>query len=239
MLARLPAMPEEEAPLPLGRKLDRIVKITAGVFEQLGVVAHADLGNLLPFNIRQRDAKGENVETPILLACLLPQQRWKARKRARERAAEFGLDARREGEGAQDADLVKELERLEELAFAIRECDTKNPSQQHIDGAALQQAVPNYRVLEEVYTALDQWTLMNDPRFGELDGVETWRVINEVAKTGTTRPLWLIGGLEQIGCIIFSARQAVRSPTNPFLPPLPSTSPLESSTPSSDTTPPS
>jgi hypothetical protein len=232
-----PELDEAKLEASLGKKLANVVRVGAGAFQALGVVAHEDAGNMLPFALRSRDANGELVETPIYLVCPRPEQRWKARARARKRAEDLGLDSRRQGDDAQDADIVKELERLEELAYAIRERDDEKPSQMYPDGEALQKAVPNYRVLEEVYTALDQWVLLNDPRFGELDGIEMWRVIEEIAKTGTTRPLWLIGGLEQIGCIIFSAREAVKSPMNPSLRQRRSTSPSGESAPSSESTP--
>lgn len=232
--------PEEKESATGVQRLTKIVEIGKGVFEALGVRMHPATGNLLPFSIRTRDEKGEIVEKPIFLAIPSPPQRFKARKRARERAEEFGLDPRRTGPDAQDADAVEELERLEVLAFAIRENDEKNPSQMFINGEELQKQFANYRVLEETYTALDQWTLLNDPRFGELDGEKMWRVINAVAKEGTTRPLWLIGGLEQIGCIIFMAKVASRSPTNPFSQRSSSTSSSPESTPSSsESTPPS
>jgi hypothetical protein len=227
-------MPEPESEQSRIRRLEEVTKITTGVFEEFGVVQHEEHGNLLPLSLRTRNAKGEIEEVPFLLMCPRPEHRFKARRKSRERARdEYGLDPRREGEDAQDKDYVNELERLEVLSYAIRENDQKNPSQMYPDGAALQQAVPNYRVLEEVNTALDKWVLMNDPRYGDLDGEDLWRVIAEVARTGTTRPLWFIGGLEQDACIVLSARGALLSPMNPLSKRRSSTSSSESGAPSS------
>ena len=205
----------------LETRLDFELAVKEGMrnWEGLNVV-ESEIGLLLPEKIRVREKSGGLKEQPVRLACPTNAQRIKARTRARARASNLGLDPARDG---QDKDLVEELERAEELAFAIREPDG-DPSQMYPDGEALMAALANYRVIQQLYQLLDIWVVMNDPRYGEFDGEKLWRVLSEVVRRGDLSPLALIGGVDQQSCMMLSARAALSSPMAPSSVRLPWTS---------------
>lgn len=190
----------------------RAVQMSAERWNELGAVDSAN-GPLLPSCIRVRKSDGSFEETPCMLMLVDNQRRYAARTRARKWATELGLDSRREGDGAQDADLVKELESFEELAYAIR--DVKPPHDQMFPDGKQLFARFKQHALSEVYGALDEWTRLNDPKFGELDPEQLWSVLAEISRKGNLLPLMLIDGHAQSACILLSARAALSSPMAP------------------------
>jgi len=191
----------------------RAVELTLDRWHELGIV-DSDNGPLLPTKIRvRRAADGGFDETPCMLMLVDNQRRYQARTRARKWAQEQGLDSRREGEGAQDADLVKELESFEELAFAIRE--PKPPHVQMFATGGALFAKYKQHPLTEIYGQLNEWTRLNDPKCGELDPEQLWAVISEISREGHLLPLMRIDGHAQSACIALSARAALHSPMAP------------------------
>lgn len=203
-------------------------------WQELGVLEGPN-GPVLPTAIRSRDARGQVKEIPIVLQCTQNLQRVQARRRARAWALELKIKPDRLGDEAQDADYVEELERVEKLAFAIREPEPPF-DQKFMKGAELYEAVPQERVLTGLYQELDNWELMNDPRVADMDAEELWQVLAEIRRTGDLRPLWRIGGLEQIACIMLSVEAAFCSTMTPSRWRSPSTSRSATAAPTTDST---
>lgn len=195
----------------------------------MGVKDGGHLGPVKPFTIATRNAKGELEEEPIAIALVTFAQKAKARNKARQVAKDtLGLDPSFEGE---DRELLRTLERIEVLCYAIREYDPKLGDDQEFpvkfaDSVDLLKAVGNVEEkLSPVWTAYDNWVAMNDPRYGELSREEMWEVVRKVAATRSIDPLSGIDGQEQNACIVLMAREALLSPNAPSSPPSPSTSP--------------
>lgn len=191
----------------------RAVALSLERWQELGV-EDSQNGPVLPATIKVRRARdGGFDETPCMLMLLDNHRRYQARARARTWAADLGLDSRREGDGAQDADLVKELESFEELAYAIRE-RTAPFDQMFPDGRQLFARFRQHALME-IYGVLDEWTKLNDPRYGDLDAEQLWSVIAEISRKGHLLPLMGIDGRAQSACIALSARAALLSPMAP------------------------
>jgi hypothetical protein len=213
--------------------VERAAKI-AERWAELGV-QEGQNGPVLPTAIKSRDARGQVKEVAIVLQCSTNLQRVQARRRARTWAAELKIKPDRVGDQAHDADLVEELERVEKLAFCIR--DPEPPfDQKYPTGAALYEAVPHERVLTGLYQELDNWELMNDPRVGDLDAEDLWQVLAEIRRAGDLRPLWRTGGLEQIASIMLAVEAAFCSTMTPSRWRSPSTSRSESAAPTTEST---
>lgn len=202
-------------------------RLTLENWEALGVI-DSKHGPLLPSKIRVRKADGVLQEIPICLMVVSNDRRYRARVRCREWARELKLDPSPQGP---DKDYVEELEKFELLAYAIRRPEPPN-DQYYIDGKELFQTYTQYPLIE-VFGDLDEWTRLNDPRYGDLDPEQLWDVIAEVARKGNLLPLMRIGGLEQSACIVRSARAALSSPTAPSRWRLPLTSHSDNGSPAS------
>jgi hypothetical protein len=190
-------------------RLQKATRVTRELFESLGVQDSAH-GPLLPATLRARNASGGFEEKEIMLMTLDEPRRNKARVRAREWALKQKLDLDR------DKDLVDQLENFEILAYVIRE-PVANPDKTHDQiyptGEHLYQ-VWKKAPLTEIWGILDAWENVTNPRFGDLDRDELWRVAQEVAKKGV-RPLMSIGGIEQHNFILLMAKAALSSPMAP------------------------
>lgn len=202
-------------------KVERAVKAALKVsWDDLGVVEHEER-LLFPDKLSRRAKSGELVEQPIMLRIIENAQRYRARIRSREWAAELKLDLER------DADLVAELERFEMLAFIIR--DAEPPYIQHrIDGKTLftEYLLPE---LSALWARHEQLVDVVDPRFGNLNPQDVWRVIAAIAARGEPSPLAGMPGFEQATCITLMAREACFSPNAPSWLRQPSTSASDSS----------
>jgi len=209
--------------------VERAAKL-AERWQELGVQEGPN-GPVLPTSIKSRDARGQVKEVPVVLQCSTNLQRVQARRRARAWAQELKIKPDRIGDDAHDADIVEELERVEKLAFAIRE-PAAPFDQKYANGSVLYEAVPQERVLTGLYQELDNWELMNDPRVADLEPDELWQTLAEIRKAGHLRPLWRLGGLEQIACIMLSVEAAFCSAMTPsrWQPPSSSRSPTEAPT---------
>lgn len=195
-------------------QLERAADWTIANWHTLGVIEDEQHGPLLPCSIRTRDQKtGGIAEKPCVLMLLDGPRVIEARKRARRYAVEIGLDSNRDEPG-QDRDLVRELECFYELAYAIRDPEAPH-DQMYPDGKALWQAVRVRATMHQLYAVFDQWTQMNDPGYGALDGEQIWRVLEQVGRAGNLIPLQLIGGRDQAACILLSVREALNSPNAP------------------------
>ena len=188
-------------------KVERALRLTLGVsWDELGAVEAA--GQLLwPEHLERRTKSGALEQVEIMLRCVDNAQRFRSRIRAREWARQLSLDQ------TADKDLVEELENYELMAFAIR--DRKAPHDQHFpDGSALFRAYTTAS-LGRLFERLGQLTDLSDPRYGDLDGEQLWRVVAEVARRGEPSPLAGMPGREQITCIALMARAACTSPSAP------------------------
>ena len=159
---------------------------------------------LFPDSIRFRARDGSVTEVAILVRALRNHERRKARVEARDRAKQDGLDLDR------DADLCATLDRLYQLARAIRE--VKEPHEQHATAEMLEQ---NYdgRSLDELWSRYEVYCDRSDPRIEITDEAQLWAALGEVARVGNILPLTGLESFSQNGCIVFGARQALLSPT--------------------------
>lgn len=183
-------------------RVERAVKATQQAnWAELGIVESK--GELfLPVKLRRRRADGELDERPAMLRVPTAQHRLKSRVRARKWADEQGL-------AAQDQDLISELENYWLLSFALR--DAKAPhDQMYPDGPSLHQAIEQAS-LRELWAKLDFLGDLLDPRYGELDDEEMWKVIEQIAVRGEPGPLAELASLSQAICITFMAKAAWRS----------------------------
>jgi hypothetical protein len=177
-------------------------------FEALGVV-ETKQGPFMPTKLRVRKADGSLHERDHMLMLLDNKRRHQAIKRARKWAEKDNWDLK------EDKAIVDELEEYERFAFIIR--DGKVPyDQSYPNGEELFEAFRSLGTLAQVKGDYDVWEQLNDPRYGELNEEAAWAVINAVAKEGTLLPLMRIGGLEQVSCIMLSAKAALSSPRAPL-----------------------
>jgi hypothetical protein len=68
--------------------------------------------------------------------------------------------------------------------------------------------------LAEVWGTLNQWTELNDPRFGEMSAEKLWQVVTGLAG-GNLLPLVRMPTYAQSTCIALMAREALLSPSAP------------------------
>jgi hypothetical protein len=191
-------------------EIDRARKFALADFEALGVT-DTDQGPMLPSQYRVRKANGEFETKECRLMLLDGPRRLKAKARARKWAAEAKFDPTPNGP---DEGVLNEMEEYERFAYIIR--DEKEPHDQtYPDGQALFAAFRSVGTLAEIKGDYDVFEAINDPRYGELDELQTWAVVEAINREGTLRPLMRIGGLEQVSCILLSARAALSSPIAP------------------------
>lgn len=201
---------------------DRAVRLTLDNWEALGIEEHAGILHL-PATIKRRDKTGGTAGVPVMLRNLSNPQRFRARALSRELAARHKLDLDR------DSDLVDQLENYAILAFAIRDPKTFD---QHAPDAETLLARYDTQSLAELWGRYDVWISMLDPRFGEMDGEQLWRVIVRIAREKTPAPLVAMHGAAQFTCIVLMAEQALRSTIAPSWLQSPETSSAASSPPS-------
>lgn len=197
---------------------ERAVKeVFKGDYEDLGVVEDKEGNLMLPEQLKRRSADGGvKVLQDIYLRCPTNFQKISARRRAREVIQDMGLDEEK------DQDFFAEFENFEILAFCIR--DRKAPYDQTvINGKALFEKY-DPSVLSRLWVKLSQWTNAVDPRFGELDAEECFKVVSRIAARGDASPLGDMPGYEQSTCIVFMARQLDAFLRNNSSEPLPSIS---------------
>lgn len=185
--------------------VDRATRITLANWETLGVAEHAGILHL-PASIKRRAASGGVDMTPVMLRNVTNIHRFQCRAAAREYAKTVKLDVER------DVDMVNEIENYAILAYAIRDPKTYD---QHVPGVA--ELVTRYdaQSLVELWGVYNAWVEMLDPRFGELDDEQLWKVIARIAAEKTIAPLVALAGFEQHTCIIAMASEALRSPRAP------------------------
>ncbi len=187
--------------------VDRAVRVGASIdWSELGLVDHNEHLHK-PCMLRRRLKDGGLKETKLMLRMVTNPQRFKARTRSRAWAKELNLDLDR------DKDLVDEMEQYEMLAFAIREFEA--PYDQHVPAGKDLFRMYLLPELSEAWALHQQMVDVCDPRFGNLDSNDMWRVIATIAARGEPSFLSNMPGVEQATCIAFSAREACNSPNAP------------------------
>lgn len=192
----------------------RAVELTLETFQALGVTSE-DNHLFLPTTLRVRNATGGCDETKALLRLPDHGQRRRARLESRKECQSLGYDL------DLDKDRFQEAENMWLLWFALREPETRG--QLEVSVEEMLKRFPE-QTLAEVWTRLQVWADMLDPRYGKLSGSELWGVIAEVALRGNMLPLAGMPGSEQATCIIVMAREALLSPNAPSQESSPSTS---------------
>lgn len=202
--------------------VDGLVKLTLDDFQTLGVEAH-DGRLYLPVELRRRNATGgvDAQERALLMIPSVPQ---KMRARAESRAygqKEWKLDLDR------DREQFNDLENYAILTFALRDVKTRG----QLIAGGLVELLQSYAdsTLAEVWGTLNQWTEMNDPRFGEMSAEKLWQVIAGLAG-GNLLPLVRMPTYAQSTCFALMAREALLSPNAPSWARSPVTSPPAPST---------
>jgi hypothetical protein len=186
--------------------IEQHVKWALENWGNLGVIASEQHGPLLPVAIRARKANGKIEERAACLMVLDGERVIEARKRARKWAVDQKLDPKRiDGE---DSDIVRKFEELEELAYALREVAEPH-DQMYPDGRELYRSIRTPASLSELSEQLDNWTKMNDPRYGDLDADQLWEMCERVVREGTALPLALIDSRAQIAFIMLTAAAAL------------------------------
>lgn len=190
-------------------KVERAVRLALKCdWSDLGVVEHDDGTLLWPAAIERRAKDGSLHQVPVMLRPISNPQRFQARVRSREWAKKLELDP------AEDKDLIEQLENWECLAFAIR--DAAPPYDQHVfNGEALFNTY-SAATLAALWSKLGNVTQTLDPRYGDLDANDFWRVVVRVAAQGEPSPLGGMLGFEQATCIVLMARAACSSPRAPY-----------------------
>lgn len=188
---------------PEGNVVDPLAALRGKTWEELECLEQ-DGRVLFPEKIAFRDRKGDRREVDVLIRVLREPDRRKARVESRKRALAEGLDLDR------DADQCQMLDRLHQLAFAIREA--KEPHEQHATAEMLE---ANYDLasLDEVWERYQVYEDRVDPRLDVTNEATMWAVIGAVAKVGHPGPLAGCVPRSQGTCITFSAKQALLSPT--------------------------
>lgn len=198
----------EKSKLDFVKEIDHAKPFALLDFEAMGVIDSVN-GPMLPTTIRVRTVDGGLREKKHYLMLLDNPRRHVAKQRARAWAVKEKWDLK------EDSNVVDEMEDYERFAIIIR--DEKAPHDQSYGrGVDLFQAFRSVGSLGEVKGTYDEWEKMNDPRYGELNAEQCWAVIHACYQEGTLRPLMLIGGLEQVSCIMLSARAALSSPMAPL-----------------------
>jgi hypothetical protein len=186
-------------------ELNRVVQLTLENWDLIGVVEGDGIQHL-PCPIKRRNSKGglDDVET-VWLRNITNEQRYKARVRSREWAAELKLDL------ARDADLVDQLENFEILAYAIRDSEW---IQHYPRGVDIFKAYGPGE-LDQIWSRYDAWCRMLHPSFGSWDAEQLWTLIAKVRAHSDISPLAVMPGREQANCLLFMAREACCSPNAP------------------------
>ncbi|HKQ70998.1 MAG TPA: hypothetical protein VJT73_16745 [Polyangiaceae bacterium] len=177
--------------------------LRSATWEELEAIEDGDRV-LFPDVIRQRTAKGELNETEVMVRVLRMPERRKARLDARELAKKVGVDP------AVDPELFDDIDTLCTLARAIR--DKGDPKTQHMTAEMLEGAY-EWRSLKEVYGRYKVYEDRTDPGLEIADEKEMWAALGAIARAGNCLPLVELASLSQNACIVFSARQALLSPT--------------------------
>jgi hypothetical protein len=203
---------------------DGLVKLTLTDFGSLGVEA-SDGKLYLPVELRRR-ARDGSVEVQERALLTIPTVEQKLRARMESRAygqKEWKLDAER------DAQQYSDLENYAILSFALRDVKSKG----QLVAGGLVELIRTYSdaTLTECWGTLNQWTELNDPRFGELAHDQLWKVISALA-AGNLLPLVHMPTYAQSTCFALMAREACSSPNAPSWARSPETS---SSAPSTET----
>lgn len=182
------------------------IELTLEHFKELGV--EEDQGKLyLPVELRQRAADGSaTVISPAVMCLPTNRQRIRARTESRALGQKLGLDLDR------DRDHYDQLENYALLAFCLRDPKTKGQLEPTLEGL-LDRFLDT--TLNQMWTTLNAWCDLLDPRYGELTTEQLWRVIAAVAVGGATIPLGAMPTFEHHTCIVLMAREALRSPNAP------------------------
>ena len=202
--------------------VEGLIKLTLEDFTSLGVESTG--GKLyLPVELRRRTASG-GVETQERALLTIPDVPQKMRARSESRAygqKEWKLDLDR------DAQQFSDLENYAILTFALRDVKTRG----QLVAGGLEELLRTYAdaTLAETWGILNQWTEINDPRFGELSHEQLWKVISGLAR-GNLLPLARMPTFAQSTCFALMAKEACFSPNAPSWARLPETSPPEQST---------
>lgn len=206
-------MTEEKEPT---NAFDRAVKTALdGRYDELGIVEDGKGQLLMPASIKRRKKDGTIDDVKIMLRVPTTTQRHKARKAARDRIEKLGLDEEK------DSGMFSELESFELLAYAIRDPEPMD------DGVYLQHRTSGHllsdvdgdgkgympKSLNALWAKLDAFAESTDPRFGDLEGEDMWKVIERIAAVGDASPLADIVGFEQSTLVTFMAKQLVKSRT--------------------------
>lgn len=199
---------------------DRAVKTALdGRYDELGIVEDGKGQLLMPAAIQRRKKDGTLEDVPVMLRVPTTAQRHKARKEARERINKLGLDEEK------DVGMFSELESFALLAFAIRDPDPMDDGTyvQHRKSAQLLEAVDDSgdkkgtgympKSLSALWAKLDAFAESTDPRFGDLEGEDMWKVIERIAHVGNASPLADIAGFEQNSLVTSMAKMLVKSRT--------------------------
>lgn len=184
-------------------KPDPLRTLRGKTWDELEAMAH-DGRILFPETIRFRNKSGAVEEVPVMVRVLREPERRKARVESRKRALEDGLDLDR------DADHVQTLDRLHQLARAIRE--PKAPHEQHQSADVLESHY-DLASLDELWERYQVYEDRQDPRIEITDEAQMWIVLSEVARVGHVGPLAGVVPHSQQSSIVFGARQALDSPT--------------------------
>jgi hypothetical protein len=187
----------------VAKEVDPIAALRGKSWEELEALEAGDRV-LFPDQIRFRDRRGALREIDIAVRVLRAPERRKARVEARKRAVAEGLDLDR------DADQCDVLDRLHQLAFAIREA--KPPHEQHATPEMLEGHY-DLSSLDELWERYQVYEERQDPRLDITDEATMWAAIGAVAKAGNPLPLAGLASRFQQSCIVFMARASLLSPT--------------------------
>jgi hypothetical protein len=184
-----------------------IPELGGRTWNELEVIDHPEDGCLLfKDQLRKRMKSGSVELVDVRVRILRPKHLAMARVNCRNLCERLKLDIEK------DNDLFEELESVCQLALAIRTSDAPfgqlaDPDEliEKYDEACLKDILGRIKALGNVL----------DVRDSDLTEEQVWKKIAAVSEAGSLLPLTDIGSHEQTACIIFMARQAVRSPRAP------------------------
>ena len=148
---------------------------------------------------------GKTVTTQVAIRVPRKREMRAARKRARERLVEEGLDEKK------DRDFFEELERMEMLWEALRNPTPMANGKHEPWCMDTQELEDKYEPtsLANLYSKMMSFAELLDPRPEHLSGEEVAAVIGAIAEKGETSPLVGLGPGSQRACITYMARLSV------------------------------
>jgi hypothetical protein len=190
---------------PTEDPVDRAVRLTLDNWAELGIEEHEGVLHM-PASIKRRNKTGGVDEVPVMLRNVTNVHKHRARVLARDLAGKMKLDLDR------DRDLIEQIENYAILSYAVRDPKTYD---QHVATAGELLERYDTQSLAELWGRYNLWVDMLDPRYGELEAEQLWRVIARIASEKNPSPLAGLAGFEQASCIVLMAVAASNSPTRP------------------------